>query len=629
MALTWHWIPTAWGVTPGSAYSKALGTQRPVHELVAREVIQNSWDAAQRLRAELVAKEGSDVDREKFKMVFEFQEYTGSKKSNLLKAIHVNELVDQVKSAGYEKLRIEKDKTILDHVKDDVPLKALYIHDYGATGLRGNPVGEDFENSDFFRAFGDLGGNDRSTGGGSYGFGKAAFIKSSRINLVIAYSSFMPEKGDSITTRLWGFLYWPKFEGKVGVAQLGLLSQKNGVHSAPAENELADKLAEQFGFHVRNSNSVESCGTSLLILDHSLEPDLLKSAIEEFWWPALESYKSTFDISIISNGVVSRPQARSNPKLSPYVRAFELAVDSSSSTSGPDEYKSDWRGIKEANVHPGSLALVHVEGNTDDLETDGGYSRVALIREPRMVVDYQVQPGGTFSTAIKGVFIASSEADPYLRMSEPATHDKWQADMDSSSGPDWEKARDIVKSVQSRIRKSVSDFQSSLRKKSKPRPGKLRFASELLASLFTDPIGGGNAGKGSKKKRAGTIKKDTGVYVSTLVSTKRELVSGQVVVQELWEVQLSKAIEHETPSRIDFGAWVVSDGFETSKSDKLKTKLVKNVSGFTQQPDGSYLGPLKPGIVYEFEFKSEPYDQNWNLKTDISIGFPIGEGSIS
>ena len=628
MALTWHWIRTAWNVTPGSAYRKALGTTRPVHDLVAREVIQNSWDAAQRLRAEHADTVGIDLDREKFKMVFEFAEYTGSKKSKLLSAINVSELVEQLKSVGHEKLSLEKGKTILDHTKDDTPLKALYIHDYGATGLRGNPLGEDFENSDFYRAFGDLGGNDRTTGGGSYGFGKSAFIKASRINLVVAYSSFIAEPGDSVTTRLWGFLFWPKFSKKVGVAQLGNLIQgASGELSAPAENELADQLAEQFGFHVRNANSLEECGTSLLILDHSLEPEILQTAIEKWWWPALENYKSTFDISIRANGKISRPQAKSNPVLSPYVRAFEIATDPSSSIDSAYEFKSDWRGIREVGVHPGSLALVHVEASPEDQDRDGAYSLVALIREPRMVVDYQKQPGGTISTAIKGVYIASPEADQYLRMSEPSTHDLWQTDMDSSSGPNWELSRDVVRSVQVRIRKAVNEFQANLRKKSRPKAGKLRFASDLLATLLSDPINGGISGRGTKKPTGKKVTKDTGTYISTLISTKRELLNGKVVRQEIWEVSLSSAVKRDTMARVDFGAWVVADGFETSPADKLACKVTKNVASFSQTPDGAYVGVLKPGKTCVFEFKSEPYDQNWALKTDIAVSFPQNEGN--
>jgi hypothetical protein len=623
MALTWHWIPAGWGVTPGSAYKKALGTTRPVHDLVAREVIQNSWDAAQRLRAEHADTDGIDVEREKFKMVFQFEEFTGAKKSKLLNAINFQELVEQLKEVGHEKLSLEKDKTVLDHAKDSTPLKALYIHDYGATGLRGNPVGPNFADSDFFRAFGDLGGNDRSSGGGSYGFGKSAFIKASRINLVVAYSSFMAEPGDSITTRLWGFLFWPKFSGKVGVAQLGNLIQGgNGQMSAPAENELADQLAEQFGFQVRNANTLENCGTSLLILDHILEPEALQASVEKWWWPALESYKSTFDISIMANGKISRPQAKSNPILSPYVRAFEIATDPSSSISNADEYRPEWRGIREVGIHPGSMALVHVEATPEDLERDGAYSLVALIREPRMVVEYQPHQIGTLSTAMKGVYIASSEADPYLRMSEPSTHDLWQIDMDSSSGPNWEKSRDVVRSVQNRIRKGVSEFHASLRKKSKPKGGRLRFATDLLATLLTDPINSGSSSRGTRKPPGKKIVKDTGTYISTLLSTRRDLVGNKVVRREIWEIQLSKVIADDTLGRVDFGAWVVADGSETSTTDKLSCELVKNVTGFNKNLDGSYIGTLKPGKTYTFEFKSEPYDQNWALKTDISVNFP-------
>ena len=243
-----------------------------------------------------------------------------------------------------------------------------------------------------------------------------------------------------------------------------------------------------------------------------------------------------------------------------------------------------------------------------------------------MVVEYQKQPGGTISTAIKGVYIASPEADQYLRMSEPSTHDLWQTDMDSSSGPNWELSRDVVRSVQNRIRKAVNEFQATLRKKTKPKVGKLKFASDLLATLLSDPINSGSAGRGTKKPAGKKVSKDTGTYISTLISTKRELLKGKVIRHEIWEIELSNSVKADTLARIDFGAWVVADGFETNSADKLVCKVGKNVAGFTHAPDGSYLGVLKVGKKHTFDFRTEPYDQNWALKTDIAVNFPQNEG---
>lgn len=51
--LVWNWIPKQFGMADGSAYAKMLDAHAEVHDLVAREVTQNSWDAALRLRREL------------------------------------------------------------------------------------------------------------------------------------------------------------------------------------------------------------------------------------------------------------------------------------------------------------------------------------------------------------------------------------------------------------------------------------------------------------------------------------------------------------------------------------------------------------------------------------------------
>jgi len=622
MALSWHWIPEQWGMTAGNAYVRALGTQRPVHELVAREVIQNSWDAAQRHRDEHRGKSGLDVDKEKFKMVFEFQEFTGKEKKRILQAIQAKELKSKLDSAGHEKLRLPEGKTILDHLNDDEPLKALYIHDYGATGLKGNPSGNDLSKSDFFRAFGDLGGNDRAIGGGSYGFGKSAFIKSSKINCVVAYSSFFAAEEDPETRRLWGFVYWPKFQDLVGVAQLGLLNQDSGVKSIPAEGKLADQLAEDFGFHIRNSKTFESCGTSLLILDHSLDPELLQESIEKYWWPAFESFPSTFDITIISKDGAKRPQPRANPKYRPFIRAFEIASDPQS-VLVEGEWKPDWRAVRDLGISAGSMGLINVVGEQDDLEIFKSFSQIALIREPRMVVEYQPQPGGNQSTAIKGTFIASPQADPFLRMSEPATHDNWQEGMDSTAGLDWEKARDVVKSVQARIRRAVIDFQNALRKQHKPKPGRLNFASELLAGLLTDPIPRGSSARTTLNRQKKKKKKEASLYISTLKYTRRDLEPNGISVKEIWEIKLPDAITEPKTCKITFSAWVISETGETTAADKINTSLVKIPQNFKALPDGSYIGTITPQSIYELEFKTQPYNQNWNLKTDLNLDFSI------
>lgn len=621
----WNWIPKQFGMADGSAYAKMLDAHAEVHDLFAREVTQNSWDAALRLRRELAGaahpKAGDEIP---FRLNYEFRQVSGADKTALLSALQIQELRETLETHGHEALKFEPGRTILDREQANESLHLLYINDYGATGLRGDPVGDGLAQSDFFRAFGQIGGNDRHEGGGSFGFGKAAFIKASRIRCVIAYSSFLPTAGDSVTRRLWGFVYWLGFSAKSGVGQLGLLNSDVGPVSVPAVDGVADQMAERFGFDVRTANSPRDCGTSLLVVDHVLDPHQLKSALERWWWPAIESYKSTFDVSVRTDREVLRPQPLLNLEVKPYVRAFEIAQDPSAQLrEGEFKRDGDRRALRNlGGIGGGEMAIVRVEadsGNAEaDSESDGTYAHIALIRDPRMVVNYEPFSGSTSSTAIKGVYVADSQADPYLRRAEPSTHDAWETRIDESYGPDWQKTQDVVTKIQKRIRDFVREVQKGLRPVPKKSKAQLSWTNELFSTLFKDPapVGRGASSRNKRKKK----KRQAATYVSEPISRSRvKLGEGLIAVSEEWTVDLVDEMESEIQGEIDFAVWVLADEKETSVSDRLAIESVTLPSGFYQTEDGSVVGTFKPGVSYQFTFTSAPYEQDWNVRSDVMV----------
>jgi hypothetical protein len=617
MSLEWNWLSKQFGMADGSAYARLLDAQSEVHDLVAREVTQNSWDAARRHQAELAAAKGQDAAAErKFRLTYDFKEVSDGDKKRLLTALNAHELVDVLTEHGHGPLKFEKGKTVLDRMNSREPLSLLYVNDYGATGLRGDPVGEGLSESDFFRAFGQIGGNDRAEGGGSFGFGKSAFIKASRIRCVIAYSSFFPQPGDPVTRRLWGFVYWPSFGRKAGVGQLGVLHRDAGVSSAPAVDQVADVMAESFGFQVRTAKSYEDCGTSLLIVDHVLDPRRLMDALEMWWWPAMETYRSTFDISVRTPKEVLRPQPLLNDRVKPYIRAFEIAQDANAQLK-EGEFKSKWRAIRDQGVAPGSMAVVRAESSLEDASDHGYFAHVALIRNPRMVVNYEGYSGSSPNTEIKGVYIASLEADSYLRKTEPSTHDRWDTNIDESYGPDWEKTSKVVASIKSRIRAEITEIQRSLRQQPKKAQVPMSWANELFAQLFSEPTKTGK--KQSEEERRKKTKRHAQMYDSTLQSRERRTVgSGQIAVQETWSVMLADEVKTEVSAVVDFAAWVLADGNEASASDRLAIEGLVLPKGFKETEDGVQ-GTFKPGLAYQFSFLTAPYEQDWNVRTDVLV----------
>lgn len=58
--------------------------------------------------------------------------------------------------------------------------------------------------SNFYRLMGGLGGSEKATGGGSFGFGKAAAILNSQLFTIFAYT--ITEEADG-RSKLWGTSY--------------------------------------------------------------------------------------------------------------------------------------------------------------------------------------------------------------------------------------------------------------------------------------------------------------------------------------------------------------------------------------------------------------------------------------
>jgi hypothetical protein len=620
VVLEWHWLETQFGMASGAAYSKLLDAQQPVHDLVAREVTQNSWDAALRHRSE-----HPEVRDPKFKLTYEFREITGATKKTVAKALDLNELRGVLRDRGHETLRLQPGETVLDQVDSADPLRVLYVTDSGATGLRGDPVGAELSASDFYRAFGQIGGNDRDTGGGSFGFGKSAFIKASRIRCVVAYSSFMSGNDDTVTRRLWGFIYWPGFGNLTGVAQLGVLGQNAGPISRPATDKVADEVAERLGFQVRRADNFHDCGTSLLIVDHVLDPAMLKDSLERYWWPAIETYRSSFSLNIKSDTAVLNPQPLTNPKVKPFIRAFEIASDKNAQLR-ENERKPTWRGIRDEGVGRGELGLVRFEGEPEHLDMgDDHFTHVALIRGPRMVVTYQGFGNSTANTAIRGAYIASDDADPYLRKSEPAAHNQWETSIDESYGPDWKRTAAVVSRIKKSIRDEVRKFQAELRRQPKSARSSLSWANELFASVFSEPVKAGKQTTGKRKPRL--LIKKRGTYVSESRARTLLRTDHGALVRESWSVQLPSHVTSAQDVTISMSAWIMTDGGSDLKaSDRISTSPSGPLpEGFLANADGSVSGTVHPETEVQFTFQTAEYERDWNVKTDLSVSSAADE----
>lgn len=615
MTMEWIWLQKGWGVADGGAYAKLFQGKGSVEDIVAREVTQNSWDAANRLKIELLESNQGRLPADyKFKLVYEFKDLLGREKQNLIATLRLSELEKRLNQFGKEELEFEDGSTCLDYMNDESAIKCLYIHDYGATGLRGDPTGENLDESDFYRAFGQIGGNDRRVGGGSFGFGKSAFIKASRLRCVIAYSSFAPTAEDPVKTRLWGFVFWKGHKKFAGFAQLGSLIQDSEAKSSPLCDKQADEVAKSLGFRLRNADSPNETGTSLLVVDQVLDPALLQESLEKFWWPAIETFKNDFDVQIHTESEILKLRPMQREYLRSFVRAFEIATDNNAQIVEDSEIKF---GILERNTTNliGNLALVRVIDpvSVESLTTNNASNLVALIRDPRMVVQYQ--PHNNNAPIVQGVFVAESNYDSYLRSSEPGPHDIWDTKLDESHGRNWQSTKKVVNAVHDGIKKELIAFQKKLRPASVTPPDSLEFADEILAEIFEPKDSGTSKKKGKKPKvKVGLLasKKTT--------SRKREIIDqNRIKFIERYEWELLKSAKDNSKVRVRPGVWILADGYETTSSDRLGIKILNCSPEFKIEIDDTIVGVAKKNVTYFVEYETEPYSCSWNIKPDLEI----------
>jgi len=232
--------------------------------LLAREVIQNSADAAADLRSSATGEVPP------FEMTFKFETLVGPEKASLIKELALDGHGDQWLSAeqmigNHEKARRAiglPNVDWLEALHDDAPLRILRIDERGTSGMYGNFKGG---TSRLYVALVALGITEKADGsGGSFGYGKAGLIAASAMRVVVAYTRFHERADDAgVTRRLLGMTYWGRHiigeKQFTGFARFGV---RDDATAWPFENEEADQVAASLGMEDRSGGGVENLGTS-------------------------------------------------------------------------------------------------------------------------------------------------------------------------------------------------------------------------------------------------------------------------------------------------------------------------------------------------------------------------------
>jgi hypothetical protein len=610
----------------------AVGAPRPEATLMAREVIQNSWDAARELRADI----GEEAPE--FEIEFTFREHAGAVKQQLVRRLDLGGLREQLQeivSTGDDarsKIGLGG-SNCLDLLDAASPLRLLTIVERGTTGMYGPFIQA---KSKLYLALISIGYTMKAAGsGGSYGYGKAGLIAASATRTVVAYTCFRERDDDpGVTRRLLGMTYWGQHEvggnSYTGFARFG--QQEDG-WVRPFTNQDADEVAVSLGLDVRDPARLNDLGTTFIVVDPDIDPSELSVAIGRNWWPAMldESFHPVVR-RVDASGTPERfdIKPRQDPILRSFIRGWELATTPQDNVVTA-EYRRD---LGTSSAATGSMPLGMI-GLTADLggwsyaqpsdveqvDEDEGTtashaSLVALVRGPRMVVEYYPQLPSK-QPFVRGVFVASDDelVDDLLRQTEPKAHDAWST-KSTEEGVD-SRAPAVADAILKKVRASVREFQKRL-KPPAPDPGDIRLP--VFQNLFRDLL----TGKGrSTPKPPPSGQRD----VSLRVQQHLEVAPGSddLMLRATVELSLSsnytKADEATVITRISYK--FLEDGAAGQKC----SIEVSPPSEFSPVGEGVFAGSLSRTPV-AFTIVSEPYSSDWSgrLLTTCEV---LGPGSPS
>ena len=604
MKADWVWLPSspAGGVS-GTTFTQALGNEGlTAAELVAREVLQNSWDAAQ-FRTEKNAPA--------FRFKFRFADYIGTEHSKISKSLGLDELLKQREGLRSDARDIPELDEVRDLLNPKKPLRILYLEDFGTHGMFGDP--KDFKSSHLYKAMYILGSTSKNTEegtrGGTFGFGKSAFIGASSVHTAIAYTRFAARKGDDATRRLVGFVWWGDHEigtnSFQGRAMFGKAAKVIRDGAEPLVDKAADEMAEQLGMTSR-SKEKSDYGSTVMLLNPTVTAEDLKLAVERNWWPALED--KLMDIVIEkTDGTQLIPRPQSNKHLKPFLQAYGIARglkkpgDEQIERLASTKWRADDKGLKY-----GDLALVlDTDFEPSESENDSGFGEtnsptVALIRGPRMVIDYK-----SFSSRlpIRGVYIADPSVDNHLRQVEPPAHNSWEKNWSKDLNKE---SKRVARGVMDRIRRSIKEFALEFA----PPPSSFTANLPLLGDLLSGLFGGKALGKKPKSKTGVGPRTDKLTLRTAQPDKKIQVLGTQQIYLKKWiSVKIPQDPQWESATlRFTVTVSIAQETEAKKTNDFINVEKIVPPAGFYKSDeDNKFEGHVSSGQEFVFEITTVPY----------------------
>ena len=424
------------------------GSDLPTEARVAREAIQNSVDAT--------------VPGEKTEVFVWDKSISGQELATFRKRLALSH--PESPASRLRELGLGEDNSFQGMKSTKGKIRVTIIEDRNTCGLGFDESEQKDRFEELCLFLGQESTAVNSERGGSYGFGKTVYQTSSDCRTFLVYSVFEPsEETGHHHARLFGCSNFSGHslndENYTGRAWFGVPG-RDKAHCSPVVDAAAHELAQSLGFMKREPNEL---GTSIMILGSEIDMDELRRAVEDYWWPRLESDKLLVELWEGNDKTLPPPEPLERDDLNPYIRSDTLIEDDSIPIR---EGESRRRMNARDGTRPGTLALVALPPDAsderEDPEDDTRFKNtVALIRSgPRMVVEY-FDTGGRQRGNFAGTFVSHTDSEKALHLSEPAAHDAWNPNSDRLRR-EYPGGANLVRGIINTIRKRARDFQRAV-----------------------------------------------------------------------------------------------------------------------------------------------------------------------
>jgi hypothetical protein len=333
---------------------------------------------------------------------------------------------------------------LAEHMHSRTDFHVLAIYDRGTIGLggptRADVVTDKDKSRNFVDFLRDIGQTpDRCFSGGTYGYGKAAFYRASKIQAICVHTCCC---------------YKGKRERRFMVSALGVPYTRDGSRYTgrhwwgqhfegivePILNDEADNMAARLGMPTFNSDEY---GTTILVLQPVFmdDPRQTISFIVDnllcYFWPKMLTYNESPAPMLFEVSWQGKYRDIPYPLTFPPLRGFALAMYhlkgfNADPNSPFRHYITDIASQRPAQIL-GKLALqqfpISISKEPDNYQKTF-FSELthhtALMRQPELIVKYLpgiVMPNEKLGYA--GVFLANPDLDAIFADAEPPTHDNW------------------------------------------------------------------------------------------------------------------------------------------------------------------------------------------------------------